>query len=52
VGVDEDGKDETERHENKLRGIANVTGRKKSYGCDMESGKQEEWRTCLIMAEH
>ena len=36
MGVEKDGKDQLERHENKLRGTKNCTGRKKSYRCDPE----------------
>src|SRR6218665_128598 len=32
-----------ERHENKRRGTTNGTGRKKSYGCDLEKEEKLDW---------
>src|SRR6218665_2342817 len=38
-----------ERHENKLRGTANGTGRKKSYGCDLEKEIRKKNWICHIL---
>src|SRR6218665_1210965 len=41
--MEKDGKDQLERHENKRRGTTNGTGRKKSYGCDLENEEKLDW---------
>lgn len=35
MGLEEDGKDQLDRHVNKCGGATNSTGRKMSYGCDL-----------------
>ena len=45
MGVEEDGKGQLQRHENKLRGRPTTIGtrKKKPYGCDLEKEENLDW---------